>query len=840
MVEEKTLDQQALHEECCCDHDHNHEQGESCCCEHEHHHEHEESCCCEHEHHHEHEDHCGCGHDHEHDHCCCDHDHDHEDACGCGHEHGHHHHRDHCGCGCDHDHDEAPETRELSAAPTFSYHVLDIDCPHCAMGVQNAVRALPSVADARLVYATSTLDVVMAEGASSYECRRAILETVRSIGQDLELSDEEREELSAQRSWYQENRERVLMSISGAMLVAGLVTEHLMGSEARAIPFYVLAALAGLVFVAPMALASLRRRTADMNVLMGIAVIGGLIMGFSGDTSTFGDAAIVIFLDQVGEWLEGWSMRKTSGSIKNLMQLAPDLAHVISDGGVHDVEVSSVEEGERIRVLPGERVPLDGIILTGSSSFNEAAITGESTPKDKGEGDEVYAGSLNTSGVVELEVTADEDCTMLARIVSMVQGAQAEKAPYESFVDRFAAVYTPIVVCCAAVVGLAVPLVLSALVGFSGQLWHDWVYRALSLLVVACPCALVISTPVSFVSAITRAANNGVLVKGGAYFDIASKVTAMAFDKTGTLTTGNPSVVAVRCADGASQDDVLAIAHALEESSTHPLARAVAAHAHQLGIPEVGASDVQEVAANGVRGTVGSEACAIGKLAFAAEQAHVSAQVEQAVAEVAQLGATALVVTRGDEAIGVIGVADAIRPEAPAAMADLRGVARIKTLEMLTGDIRQAAEAVARQVGMTHAVSELLPDGKVQYVRDLQQQGEVVAMVGDGINDAPALATADLAITMGAAASDTALEVADVALLSDDLAQLPRFFALSVRTMHIVTENIVFAILVKALVFVLVIAGVAGMGAAVFADTGVALLVILNGLRLMVDSRQPW
>lgn len=199
MAEEKTLDQQALHEECCCDHDHDHEQGESCCCEH---------------------------------------DHDHEDACGCGHDHDHsHHHHDHCGCGCDHDHDEAPETRELSAVPTFSYHVLDIDCPHCAMGVQNAVRALPSVADARLVYATSTLDVVMAEGASSYECRRAILETVRSSGQDLELSDEEREELSAQRSWYQENRERVLMSLSGAMLVAGLVTEHLMGSEARAIPF---------------------------------------------------------------------------------------------------------------------------------------------------------------------------------------------------------------------------------------------------------------------------------------------------------------------------------------------------------------------------------------------------------------------------------------------------------------------------------------------------------------------------------------------------------------------------------------------------------------------------
>jgi len=504
------------------------------------------------------------------------------------------------------------------------------------------------------------------------------------------------------------------------------------------------------------------------------------------------------------------------------------------------VGVSTVEEGQVIRVLPGERVPLDGVIISGVSSFNEAAITGESAPKDKGVGEEVFAGSLNTSGVVELEVTADEDCTMLARIVSMVQGAQAEKHPYEGFVDRFAAVYTPIVVACAAVVGLAIPLIISLVVGFNGAVWHDWVYRALSLLVVACPCALVISTPVSFVSAITRAANNGVLVKGGAYFDIASKLTAIAFDKTGTLTTGNPAVVAIRCADGVGEDELLAVANALEGASTHPLARAVVTKAHELGVAKLEAEGVQEIAANGVQAVVEGTPCAIGKLAFAQEQGLVSKAIEEAVDELASTGSTVLVVVRDGNALGVIGVSDTIRPEAPSAMDSIKKAANVKSLEMLTGDNRRAAEAVARQMGMTHAVSELLPDGKVQYVRDLQNEGEIVAMVGDGINDAPALASADLAITMGAAASDTALEVADVALLSDDLSQLPRFLELSVRTMHVVTENIAFAILVKALVFVLVIVGVAGMGAAVFADTGVALLVILNGMRLMLDSKLRW
>ena len=702
---------------------------------------------------------------------------------------------------------------------------------------------LSCVEDAKLTYATATLEVVKEENVSDDDCLREVLACVRSCGQDLELTDEERERLEADRPWLVEHREQVLMGISGANLALGLVAEHLLGNEAAAIPAYVIAAVAGLVFVAPMAVAALRRRTADMNVLMGVAVLGGLIMGFSGDTSVFGDAAIVIFLDQVGEWLEGWSMRKTSGSIKELMELAPEVAHVLrDDGSVEDEEVASVEEGERIRVLPGERVPLDGIIIDGASSFNEAAITGESVPRDKGVGDEVFAGSLNVQGVIDLEVTADEDCTTLARVVSMVQGAQAEKAPYESFVDRFAAAYTPIVIVGALVVGVAVPLVLSLVGGFSGAVWHDWVYRALSLLVVACPCALVISTPVSFVSALTRAAKMGVLVKGGAHFDVASRATVVTLDKTGTLTCGVPQVTEVVAYGGATQDDVLAVAHALEQGSTHPLARAIVSRAEERGIAELPMDEVREVTACGMRGVdAAGRTCAVGKPGFARDLGcELGDEVLADVARMNGAGATALVVSCGDAVLGVVAVADTLREGTRPSVSELLSAARVRSLEMLTGDSAKVAAAVAEQSGVTAFSAELLPEDKVARVRELQGAGEVVAMVGDGINDAPALATADLGITMGAAASDTALEVADVALLSNDLAQLPAFFRLAVRTMHIVRENIAFAIGVKALVFVLVVMGVAGMGTAVFADTGVALIVILNGMRLMLDSRLRW
>lgn len=728
----------------------------------------------------------------------------------------------------------AASSKDLAEKPTFSYHVLNVDCPSCAMGCQNAVRNLECVEDAKLTYATATLDVVKKPEAELGHCRRHVLATVRSCGQDLDLADDERADLEARRPWVIEHREQVLMGLSGAFLAVGLVAEHLVGVGSAAATAFVIGALCGLAYIVPLAWASLRRKTADMNVLMTIAVVGALAMG------AFEEAAVVIFLNQVGEWLEGWSMRKTTGSIKELMNLTPPVAHVLAaDGSVSDVEVAEVEEGSSIRILPGERVPLDGVISRGSSSFDEAPVTGESVPQDKGVGAEVFGGTLNTSSPVEVEVTADEDCSTLARIVSMVQGAQAEKAPYEAFIDRFAEIYTPVVVGIAIAIALVVPLVVGATTGFDHLVWRDWVYRALTLLVIACPCALVISTPVSFVSAITRAARNGVLVKGGAYFDIASKVTAVTFDKTGTLTSGNPSVTGIACFNGASEQGILAPAAALESDSTHPLAKAIVARASERGVEHLSAEGVTEVTGNGMTGSVGGTSCAVGKLAFARTLAEVPAEAEQAACVMASSGATALFVVAAGAVVGVIGVADTVRDSSKAVVSDLLAQG-ISQLVMLTGDNAQTARAVGGKVGVTDVAAELLPDGKVERIKAIQLAGSKVAMVGDGINDAPALAAADLGVTMGAAASDTALEVADVALLSGDLAQLPGFFRLSRRTMNVVRENVAFAIAVKVIVMVLAIMGMAGMGAAVFADTGVALIVILNGMRLMTKAETRW
>ena len=696
--------------------------------------------------------------------------------------------------------------------------------------------------DACLVYATATLEVVCKEDEPVTECKREVLKTVRSCGEDLELSDEEKEQLGGERPWIVEHREQVLMFISGFAVVAGLVTEHLMKNEDGAIAFFVIAAVAGLVYVLPLAFAALRRRTADMNVLMSIAVIGALAMGFAGDKSVFGDAAIVIFLAQIGEWLEGWSMRQTSGSIRKLMDLAPSVAHVVSpDGDVVDVQTKGVSEGYTIRVLPGERVPLDGKIVAGASSFNEAPVTGESVPQDKGEGDEVFAGTLNSHAVVDVLVTADEDDTTLARIVSQVQGAQAEKAPYESFVNRFAASYTPIIVVSALIVGLVIPLGLMLMHGggIDHRLWHDWMYRACSLLVIACPCALVISTPVSFVSALNCAAHNGVLVKGGAYFDIATRVTHVEFDKTGTLTTGNPQVTDIVALNGATEEHVLEVAATLEASSTHPLARAVVTEAKNRGLQLAPVSGAEEIAAGGVRGMVSGRSSAVGKPSFALGS-NSDEDVRRTIEKFGDMGATGLVVTEDDIAIGVVGVADTLRPDAAESIAALTSRPKAPQAEMLTGDNAGAARAMARQAGIEHVSAGLLPADKLSRIDELQKAGSVVAMVGDGMNDAPALAKADLGITMGAAASDTALEVADVALLSDSIKQLPEFFDLAVRTMNVVRENIAVAIGVKMLVFVLVIFGLAGMGAAVFSDTGVALIVVLNGMRLMHKSKSRW
>lgn len=688
---------------------------------------------------------------------------------------------------------------------------------------------------------------------------------------------------------WSEKTEKYLLAASAIVFAVGVVLEIFAPVEWLACVFYIAAASIGLLYVSPAVVKSAKKLTADMNTLMGIAVFGALIMGFYKiavgelDVELFRDAAIVIFLYQIGERLEDWSLEKTQGSIKSLMKLAPERAHVVKGSVVAssaanydalplaDEDLKEVAVGSVVKILPGERVPLDGLIVEGESAFNEAPVTGESIPQDRGAGEFVYGGTLNTIAPVFVRVDAAYNGGMLSRIIEMVQGAQKQKAPYESFINRFAAVYTPIIVIVALVVGFGIPAGLSligtfgapevaeSLANFAGptagiaasptsNIWFVWIARALTLLVISCPCALVISTPVSFVSAITRAARLGVLVKGGAAFDTARHVKIVAFDKTGTLTKGEPQVVAVHPFARAvtthepprypkadlSKDQVAALAAALEKNSTHPLAKAVVAFSKTSDLT-FALTDFAEKPGNGVTANLSGEPVAIGKPDFIREQLGLTAlpdAVQKEIVAITQKGATCLLVSQGAVIVGALGISDTIRETTKEALATLKNNLHMKTV-MLTGDNKQAASAVAKTIGVTDEKAELLPQDKVAYIEKLKGEG-TVAFVGDGINDAPALATANLGITMGAAASDSALEVATVALLGGDLEQLPPFFRLAKQTMAVVKENIAFALIIKISILVLAMLGMVGMGWAIFADTGVTLIVVLNGMRLML------
>ncbi len=771
----------------------------------------------------------------------CHHTHESGMSCSCD---GHDMPERDCSCNEQHDDSGCRSALKESEDPSdededdirlhadIAFHILKLDCPNCAASIQGAVRMLDCTQEAYLQFETAMLYVVLKPGFDEIKAKQEIIKAVRSCGEDVELTHEETCELEVQRTWYQEHRDILLMFLSGVSLLIGGINEFMWGVSITSSIFYILAAIFGLIFILPMAISALMRRRADMNVLMSIAVIGGIIMGFLGDVDVFRDAAIVIFLDQIGEWLEGWSMRKTSSAISDLMKLAPEYAHLIRGPQTEDVLVADVVTGDVIKVLPGERVALDGTILKGDSSLNEAAITGESVSVDKHEGDNVYAGTLNEGGVLTVRVSAPSTESTLSKIVEQVQNAQAKAAPYQSFVNRFAEVYTPFVVWGAIVVGIAVPSIMTFMGYATENLWLTWVYRALSLLVVACPCALVISTPVSFVSAITCAARKGVLVKGGASLDAASKIQSLVIDKTGTLTTGKLSVEKFDVLDKENHD-VADVLYALESLSSHPIARSVSDFLDKTGVSKIELEHVEEIPGTGVVGTYKDQTWFVGK-ASARDYFKASEKQEEMIADNLSKGLTMLVVSCDKIVVALVGIADAPRENAEIAISELHSIG-ISPIVMMTGDNELVAQRVAYEVGVDEYRAECMPADKLKYVEALENAGTRVAMVGDGINDAPALATSSLAITMGADASDTALDVADVALLNSNLENIDGLIKLSRRTMNVVRENIAFAIIVKVAIFILIVIGIAGMSAAVFADTGVALIVILNGMRLMVN-----
>ena len=606
--------------------------------------------------------------------------------------------------------------------------------------------------------------------------------------------------------------------VAGALGAEGLGNAHDVPPLAQFL--YGLAVVAGGWFIAPKAWLAARRLRPDMNFLMTVAVIGAIAIG------EWFEAATVAFLFALALTLESWSIGRARRAVAALMDLAPPIARVKNrDGGYQEVTPADVPVGSWVLVRPGEKIPLDGVVRQGRSAFNQAPITGESVPVEKELGSVVFAGTINGDGAIEVESTKAADDTTLAHIIRLVSEAQSRRAPAEQWVERFARIYTPSILLLAVLVFLVPPL------AFGGA-WIPWLYRALVLLVIGCPCALVISTPVTIVAALTAAARNGVLIKGGLFVEAPARLRAIALDKTGTLTIGHPAVTDVIALDGHTPQDVLQRAVSMEAYSDHPIARAIVAHGAASGVQAKPVEDFQSLQGRGATARVDGKTYWLGSHRYLEERRQDTPEIHERLNLLAQAGHTVVALGDATHVCGFITVADPLRPDAARTVRALRD-AGIDHIVMLTGDNQGTAATIARRTKVDDVRAELLPADKVRAVEELVATYGSVAMVGDGVNDAPAMARASLGIAMGAAGSDAAIETADIALMSDDLAKLPWLIRHSRRALHIIRQNIALSLGVKALFVFLTVAGHASLWAAIAADMGVSLLVIFNALRLL-------
>ena len=673
-------------------------------------------------------------------------------------------------------------------------------------------------------------------GAQPEVTLQQILEATRRAGlraepwRDLSGNEVDRDD------WIRRLR-AIATGISGLLFFAGLIS-HIAIAGSLAAPFgtegagvshtvpytsrvlYSLGILAGLWIVLPKAWLAARRLRPDMNLLMTIAVLGAIAIG------EWFEAGAVAFLFALSLALEGWSVGRARRAVAALMDLSPPVAHILAEeGSTVDAEPGDVSVGARLLVKPGERVPLDGTVVSGESDVDQAPITGESTPVAKAPGADVFAGTINGDGALVIRATKPASDTTLARIIRMVGEAQSRRAPSEQWVDRFARVYTPTVMGLAAAVAVLPPLVFA-------EPFSDWLYRALVLLVIACPCALVISTPVSIVAALTAAARQGVLVKGGRYLEAPARLRAIAFDKTGTLTEGRPRVVELVPLEGHSEDELLERAAAMEAHSDHPLARAIVQSARERAIPIRPADDFQLLQGRGATARFDGQEYWLGSHRFLEERGQETPAVHDRLEEMGREGRSVVVIGNEQHACGFIALADSLRPETVSSLRAFRALG-VEHLVMLTGDNAATARIIAGEAGIEEVRAELLPEDKVAAVEDLVQRYGAVAMVGDGVNDAPAMARASIGIAMGAAGSDAAIETADIALLSDDLSRIPWLVGHSRHTLSTIRQNITLALAVKAVFVVLTFAGHASLWSAIGADMGASLLVTFNGLRLI-------
>ncbi|PRB82112.1 heavy metal translocating P-type ATPase [Pseudomonas sp. MYb185] len=564
---------------------------------------------------------------------------------------------------------------------------------------------------------------------------------------------------------------------------------------------------------------ALKNRNLNINALMSIAVTGAMLIG------QWPEAAMVMFLFTVAERIEARSLDRARNAIRGLLDLTPETATVQQDDGHwHQCKVVEVGIGSRVRIRPGERIGLDGTVLRGHSAVDQAPITGESLPVEKGPGDALFAGTINQAGELEYQVTAPAGETTLARIIHAVEQAQGSRAPTQRFVDRFARIYTPAVFALALAVAILPPLLMSAA-------WLDWIYRALVLLVVACPCALVISTPVSIVSGLAAAARKGILVKGGAYLESGREITHLALDKTGTLTHGKPVQTDFLPLVEGAPETWQAIAASLAQRSDHPVSQAIARQAASQSVAFREVERFSAIPGRGSRGGIDGNSYHLGNHRLLEELGLCSPAIEARLDPLERQGKSVVILSDATQALVLFAVADTVKDSSRQAINELHRLG-VKTL-MLSGDNPHTAEAIAAQVGIDEARGNLLPSDKLEHIEALIEQRNCVGMVGDGINDAPALARADIGFAMGAIGTDTAIETADVAIMDDDLRKIPAFIRLSRQTHAVLVQNIGLALGIKAVFLALTVTGHATMWMAVFADMGVSLLVILNGLRLL-------
>ncbi|WP_105995846.1 heavy metal translocating P-type ATPase [Staphylococcus agnetis] len=708
----------------------------------------------------------------------------------------------------------------------YTYNVEGLSCAHCANKFEQKLNQLDSVQSAQVnfgaskIYVTGQPTLDELEEAGAFENLKISDSTQDSLKDDYVNQEKNVEPMS----WWQKCK--LFYQKNGAicfailLIILGYLSKWSAG-EHQLITITLFAtsiAISGASLL-KQGFRNIMHLEFDMHTLMTIAVIGGAIIG------EWGEVAVVVVLFALSEALETFTMDKARQSMQSLIKMRPETAYRLVGNDVEQVDVKDVNINDILLIKPGQKIPLDGIIHKGASTINQAAITGESVPVDKGEGDDVFAGTLNESGVLEVSVSKLASDSTLSKMIQLVERAQVNKAPAQALIEKFAKYYTPLIMLIALGVAILPPLLFHAE-------WHMWLYQGLSVLVIGCPCALVIATPIAIISSVSNAAKHGVLIKGGIHLEQLNRIKAIALDKTGTLTQGHPEVSHIEMLeDRIERSTLLKHVAAIEAMSTHPIARAVVNYIQkEVELSHIEVTDFQSQTGVGVTATVDASQYCIGKpqrfdLNDAVEWQNKVKQYETS-------GHTVILVSQNDVITMLIALKDRVRTNAQWSCKRLKDIG-IKHVEMLTGDNTATAKSIAQEIGVTHFKANQLPEDKMTRMSDLKQHYRNVAMVGDGVNDAPALANATVGIAMGAAGTDTAIETADIAILNDDISKLPYTFKLSRHTMRIIKMNILIAIGLKIIALLLVIPGWLTLWIAIFSDMGATLLVGLNALRLL-------